>query len=117
MSNFEDPTTPEEVNELLDRLTFTNSAVDLPFTVGQDTDTVLEPRSMKMTDAMYRRVSNRAVNLGMSASAYLRSLIERDLAQAEGKGDPSAQLSRIAAELSRAAAEVDRVASKLSHTA
>ncbi|MVU83761.1 hypothetical protein GPX89_41815 [Nocardia sp. ET3-3] len=117
MSDIHDPTTPEEVDDLLDRLVFTDEPVELPVVVGQDADTALKPRSVKMTDDMYRRAGNRAVNLGMSVSAYLRSLIERDLVQVEHKGSPVAELSRIAAELFRAAAELDHTATELGRTA
>ncbi|MEV6073074.1 hypothetical protein AB0L82_41580 [Nocardia sp. NPDC052001] len=108
-----DPTTPDEVNELLDRLNFTEAEVELPIALGQDTDPALKPRSVKMSDDLDRRVAARAVSLGLSKAAYIRSLIERDLAQAEHKGRPVADLSRIAAELSRAAAELDHTAAEL----
>lgn len=110
-----DPSTPEDVSSLLDSLEVTDGVVDLPVTVGQDVDPALKPRSVKLTDDVDRRATARAVRLGLSKSAYIRSLIERDLTQAEHKGGPVAHLSGIAAELSRTAAEVDRIASELGH--
>ncbi|MFJ9370573.1 hypothetical protein ACIRRA_39965 [Nocardia sp. NPDC101769] len=116
MTEQNDPTTPDEVNALLDRLVFTDAPIDLPVELGQDDGPELKPRSVKMSDDLTRRGKARAVNLGQSFSAYVRSLIERDLAQAEHKG-PAAELSRIAADLSRAAAELDHTAAELGRTA
>ncbi|MFE3280030.1 hypothetical protein [Nocardia sp. NPDC059239] len=116
MTELNDPTTPDEVNALLDRLEFTDDPVELPLEIGQDESMELKPRSVKMSDDMKRRGNARAINLGLSFSAYIRLLMERDLAQAEHKG-PAAELSRIAAELSRAAAELDHTATELGRTA
>ncbi|MFB7719313.1 hypothetical protein [Nocardia sp. NPDC056100] len=76
-----DPTTPNEVNDLLGRLNFTDLEVELSVELGQDADPALEPRTVQMSDDMDRRVAARAVRLGLSKSAYIRSLIERDLAR------------------------------------
>ncbi|MFB8004036.1 hypothetical protein [Nocardia sp. NPDC056000] len=76
-----DPTTLNEVNDLLGRLNFTDLEVELPLELGQDADPALEPRTVQMSDDMDRRVAARAVKLGLSKSAYIRSLVKRDLAQ------------------------------------
>ncbi|MFF2554015.1 hypothetical protein ACFVUS_23660 [Nocardia sp. NPDC058058] len=70
------------MNELMDRLKFTDTEVELPVELGQDADPALKPRSVKMSDDLDRRVVARAVSLGLSKAAYIRSLVERDLAQA-----------------------------------
>ncbi|MEU6586677.1 hypothetical protein [Nocardia sp. NPDC046763] len=76
------------MNALLDRLVFTDAPIDLPVELGQDDGPELKPRSVKMSDDLTRRGKARAVNLGQSFSAYVRSLIERDLARPSTKGRP-----------------------------
>ncbi|WP_109522594.1 MULTISPECIES: hypothetical protein [Nocardia] len=74
---------PAEVAAMAKRLEFTDEPVDPPIRTGPDTDPVLIPRSVKMTYDLDKACKRRAAELGLSQSAYIRSLIERDVA--EGK--------------------------------
>ncbi|MGW4241213.1 hypothetical protein [Nocardia sp. NPDC004722] len=84
-----DVMTPDEVDAMVDRLEFTGDPVteaDLGITVGPNAEPVLVPRSIKMPYDLDKACKQRAERLGLSQSAYIRSLIERDLAQA-GTGE------------------------------
>ncbi|MFR9753462.1 hypothetical protein ACL02S_20845 [Nocardia sp. 004] len=85
-----DAMTPDEVAAMVDRLEFTGEPVtekDLGITVGPDAEPVFVPRSIKMPYDLDRACKARAAALGVSQSAYIRSLIENDIATA-GTGAP-----------------------------
>ncbi|WP_454199321.1 hypothetical protein [Nocardia sp. Marseille-Q1738] len=75
-----------EVAAMTERLEFTDEPVTPPIETGPDTEPVLIPRSVKLTRDLDQACKRRAANLGMSQSAYIRSLIERDIATA-GAGE------------------------------
>ncbi|MGY2037839.1 hypothetical protein ACW9HF_21385 [Nocardia gipuzkoensis] len=77
---------PAEVAAMTERLEFTEEPVTPPIETGPGTEPVLIPRSVKLTRDLDQACKRRAANLGMSQSAYIRSLIERDLADA-GTGE------------------------------
>ncbi|WP_067721498.1 hypothetical protein [Nocardia yamanashiensis] len=81
---------PDEVAAIKDRLVLTGETVteeELGITIGPDVEPVLVPRSIKMPYELDLAAKKRAAALGMSASAYIRSLIENDIATA-GIGEP-----------------------------
>lgn len=84
--NFPNDATPDEVQEVTERLQFTDEPARLPVRVGQDTAPDLVPRSVKISTDLDRACKKRALSLGLSQSAYIRRLIERDLAAA-GTGE------------------------------
>lgn len=77
---------PTEVAAMTQRLVFTDAPVEPPIETGPDAPPVLIPRSVKLTRDLDLACKHRAANLGMSQSAYIRSLIERDVAEA-GTGE------------------------------
>lgn len=77
---------PAEVAAMTQRLVFTNEPVAPPVETGPTIEPVLIPRSVKLTRDLDKACKSRAENLGMSQSAYIRSLIERDVATA-GTGE------------------------------
>lgn len=83
MTDFErdfDKMTVEEVAALTQRLVFhPDQAEELPVIHGVDTGETLIPRSVKLPARLDRACKARAVELGVSQSAYIRSLIEKDL--------------------------------------
>lgn len=84
-----DAMTPDEVDAMVDRLEFTGEEVteaELGITIGPDAGLVIVPRSIKMPYDLDKASKARAETLGLSRSAYIRSLIERDLAEA-GTGE------------------------------
>ncbi|MFE4457100.1 hypothetical protein ACFROC_07060 [Nocardia tengchongensis] len=84
-----DAMTPDEVDAMVDRLEFTGEEVteaELGITIGPDAGPVIVPRSIKMPYDLDQASKARAETLGLSRSAYIRSLIERDLAEA-GTGE------------------------------
>ena len=113
------PTSAEEMAALIARLEIRDDepTPQLPIQAEQDSGPGLLPRSVKMSDDLDQRAKCRAVQLGMSKSAYIRSLIERDLAAAEHHGQHVADLTRIAAELGRFASELNNTAATWSRSA
>ncbi len=104
------PTTAEEMVAVANELVHTDEEVesaDLPVTLGQDTAADLVPRSIKIPAELDRRATQRALRLGLSKSAYIRSLIERDLFDSADHDRP---VSVLASELERIAAELKRTA-------
>ncbi|WP_194813744.1 hypothetical protein [Nocardia sp. XZ_19_385] len=100
------PTSAEDMKAIMDRLTYRDDeAVAVPVVTGQDTGRDLVPRSVKLPNDLDSRCKARALRLGLSQSAYIRSLIERDLAQTEHHDRPVmwSDLARIVTELSRTA--------------
>lgn len=100
------PTNADDMNAIMDRLTYRdNETVDVPVQTGQDTAADLVPRSIKLPAELDNRCKARALRLGLSQSAYIRSLIERDLAQDEQHDRPVmwSDLARIVTELRRTA--------------
>ncbi|MGN2638308.1 hypothetical protein ACTD5D_19360 [Nocardia takedensis] len=77
---------PAEVAAMTERLEFTGEPDTPPIRTGSDAEPVLFPRSVKLTRELDRACKQRAANLGMSQSSYIRSLIEADVAEA-GLGD------------------------------
>ncbi|MFE6864420.1 hypothetical protein [Nocardia sp. NPDC057668] len=76
---------PDEVAAIKDRLELTGETVteaELGITVGPGSEPVFVPRSIKMPYELDRACKSRALTLGLSQSAYIRSLIEADLATA-----------------------------------
>ncbi|GAM48849.1 hypothetical protein NSK11_contig00094-0039 [Nocardia seriolae] len=73
---------PAEVAAMTQRLVFTDDPVEPAIATGADAEPVLIPRSVKLTRELDKACKLRAANLGMSQSAYIRSLIERDIATA-----------------------------------
>ncbi|MFE3222548.1 hypothetical protein [Nocardia sp. NPDC059228] len=84
---------PAEVAAIKERLEFTGETVtekDLGITVGPDAEPVFVPRSIKMPYDLDQACKARAAALGLSQSAYIRSLIEHDIATAGiGKQRPA----------------------------
>ncbi|MTE14536.1 hypothetical protein [Nocardia aurantiaca] len=79
-----DNMTPDDVAAMIDRLEFTDETVteaDFGIEVGPHAPPVFVPRSIKMPYELDQACKARADNLGMSQSAYIRSLIERDVAE------------------------------------
>ncbi|MEV6276951.1 hypothetical protein [Nocardia sp. NPDC051832] len=100
------PTNAEDMQAIMGRLTYRDDeTVEVPVVTGQDTGADLVPRSVKLPGDLDSRCKARAVRLGLSQSAYIRSLIERDLAQAEQHDRPVmwSDLARIVTELNRTA--------------
>ena len=77
---------PDEVAKMTERLEFTDEPVKPPIETGPDTEPVLVVTSVKLPRGRAKECKKRAKNLGMGQSAYIRSLIERDIAEA-GTGD------------------------------
>ncbi|MEV0355329.1 hypothetical protein AB0H71_04610 [Nocardia sp. NPDC050697] len=73
---------PDEVAAMSGRLEFTGE----PVAIEPGPEPVLFPRSVKLTRELDQACKRRAANLGLSQSAYIRSLIERDVAEA-GDGE------------------------------
>lgn len=71
---------PAEVAAMTARLEFTDAPVP-PIETGPHAEPVLIPRSVKLTRDLDQACKRRAANLGLSQSAYIRSLIERDVAE------------------------------------
>lgn len=81
---------PDEVASMIDRLEYSDAEVteaDLGITIGPDAEPVLVPRSIKMPYDLDKACKARAKTLGLSQSAYIRTLIENDIATA-GTGTP-----------------------------
>lgn len=78
-----DDLTPEQVHALTGRLEYNDDALDTPVSTAQDTGPDLVPRSIKLSSELDRRCKQRAFGLGLSQSAYIRQLIERDLAESD----------------------------------
>ncbi|MFE3262073.1 hypothetical protein ACFXPS_42835 [Nocardia sp. NPDC059091] len=84
-----DNMSPDQVAAMIDRLEFVDDTVteaDLGIDVGPGAAPVFVPRSIKMPYELDMACKSRAELLGMSQSAYIRSLIERDIATA-GTGE------------------------------
>ncbi|MGW4242179.1 hypothetical protein [Nocardia sp. NPDC004722] len=90
---------------------------DLGIKVGQDSAPELKPRSVKLSDELDRRATRQAVHLGLSKSAYIRRLIEQDLAANEYRGEAEPEPAASLADLVHIRAELDRVITRLRHTA
>ncbi|MGW2662245.1 hypothetical protein ACWCW7_14875 [Nocardia tengchongensis] len=73
---------PAEVAAMTQRLVYTDEPIEPPIDTGPHTEPVLIPRSVKLTRELDLACKRRAENLGLSQSAYIRSLIERDVATA-----------------------------------
>lgn len=105
MNDDQIPTTAEYMTALLNRLAFGDDlpAPELPVVSGQDTTADLVPRSVKLAADLDRRCKERALSLGLSQSAYIRSLIERDLGGLGWHDRPVmvSDLARLLAELGR----------------
>ncbi|MRH88416.1 hypothetical protein GFY24_13340 [Nocardia sp. SYP-A9097] len=78
---------PAEIAAMTERLVFTDEPFEVPIETGPNAAPVMIPRSVKITRELDKACKNRAANLGMSQSEYIRSLIERDIATA-GTGEP-----------------------------
>ncbi|WP_157514060.1 hypothetical protein [Nocardia concava] len=81
---------PAEVAAIKDSLVYSGETVteaDLGMAIGPDAEQVVVPRSIKMPYDLDLACKARASALGLSQSAYIRSLIERDIATA-GTGEP-----------------------------
>ncbi|MEU6562662.1 hypothetical protein [Nocardia nova] len=73
---------PDEVAKMTERLEFTDEPVE-PIEAGPDAEKVLVPTSVKLPRGLAKKCKKRAKDLGMaSQSAYIVSLIERDIAEA-----------------------------------
>lgn len=77
---------PDEVAAMTERLEFTDEPVEPPIETGPAAEAVTFPRSVKLSRELDVACKRRAATLGMSQSAYIRSLIERDIAET-GTGD------------------------------
>lgn len=72
---------PDEVAAMTERLVFTDEPVEPPIETGPAVEPVLVPRSVKLPRDLDKACKQRAKDLGMSQSSYIRSLIERDIAE------------------------------------
>ena len=79
---FPEDATPDEVLEVTDRLVITDEPLELALQANQDSAADLLPRSVKMSAELDRACKKRALSLGLSQSAYIRRLIEQDIAAA-----------------------------------
>jgi len=73
---------PAEIAEMTERLEFTGEPVE-SFRTGPDTTPIEFPTSIKLTHELNEACKRRAKSLGMRKSTYIRSLIERDIAEAD----------------------------------
>ncbi|WP_433560402.1 hypothetical protein ACQP1O_22110 [Nocardia sp. CA-151230] len=96
MTDFENMT-PAEIAALTQRLIFhTDQAQELPAVHhGVDTGETLIPRSVKLPATVDRACKARAQELGLTQSAYIRSLIEKDLSGAPARPLTTADLPLI----------------------
>ncbi|MFJ9370288.1 hypothetical protein ACIRRA_38510 [Nocardia sp. NPDC101769] len=81
-----DTMSPAEVAAMTQRLVYTDEPIEPPVETGSGAEPVLIPRSVKLSRDLDKACKRRAENLGLSQSAYIRSLIERDIATA-GTGE------------------------------
>ncbi|MFE3001819.1 hypothetical protein ACFXG4_43430 [Nocardia sp. NPDC059246] len=73
---------PAEVAAMAQRLVYTDEPIEPPVVTGPDTEPIMVPRSVMLTHDLDNACKRRADHLGISQSAYIRSLIERDIATA-----------------------------------
>lgn len=74
---------PTEIAAMTERLVYSDEPVDeatIPTGPGNE---IVVPRSVKMPRGLDKASKARANELGLSQSAYIRSLIEADIATAE----------------------------------
>ncbi|WP_067697584.1 hypothetical protein [Nocardia jejuensis] len=103
MAEFEN-LTPAEIAAFTQRLVVDTAAAEqLPVTHGVDTGETLIPRSVKLPVRVDRACKARATELGISQSAYIRSLIEKDLASGHSRPLTTADLPLILEFLRQAA--------------
>ncbi|MFE3280082.1 hypothetical protein [Nocardia sp. NPDC059239] len=77
-----DTMSPAEVASMTQRLVYTDEPIEPPVVTGPDTEPIMVPRSVMPTRDLDNACKRHADHLGMSQSAYIRSLIERDIATA-----------------------------------
>ncbi|MGW4124898.1 hypothetical protein [Nocardia sp. NPDC004711] len=88
--------TPDQIAALTKRLVLDPAqAEELVVIPGVDTGETIVPRSVKLPASLDRRCKARATELGMNQSAYIRSLIEKDLAEPQGRPLTTADLPLI----------------------
>ncbi|MCX0270019.1 hypothetical protein NLM24_04705 [Nocardia zapadnayensis] len=82
-----DSMTPEQIEAMVDRLVFIEGPceVDLAPDTDDDRRPGMWPRPVAMSDELELRSQLRASSLGLSRSAYIRWLVERDLNRAYGE--------------------------------
>ncbi|MGY4099691.1 hypothetical protein ACW2Q0_09035 [Nocardia sp. R16R-3T] len=107
-----DDVTPEEMTQILARLTRgTPASAPVPDTEA-DTEDRMRARSVKMPKDLDLRVEVRAAGLGMSKSAYFRWLAEKDLKNAYSDEPEMVSLEQAREIATRA---VDEALARLSH--
>ncbi|MFE3194246.1 hypothetical protein ACFXHA_34935 [Nocardia sp. NPDC059240] len=95
MNDFENMT-PDEVAALTQRLILDPAqAEEMIPDPGADSGDTIVPRSIKLPASLDRRCKARATELGMNQSAYIRSLIEKDLAGPQARPLTTADLPLI----------------------
>lgn len=83
---------PAEVAAMTKRLEFTNEPVE-PIETGPSTELAEFPTSIKLPRELKKACKARADSLNMQQSVYIRSLIERDIAES-GTGKQSPEWAR-----------------------
>ncbi|GAB2556456.1 hypothetical protein [Nocardia heshunensis] len=109
-----DNMTADDVAAMVDRLEFTDETTteaDHGIVVGPDAEPVLVPRSIKMPYELDQACKRRAKQLGMNQSVYIRSLIERDLAEADTGEQRPAWVRELLAVIANHEHDEDRKAS------
>lgn len=95
MADFENMT-PADIAALTQRLVLdTSRAEQLPVVHGVEARETLIPRSVKLPAGVDRACKARAAELGLSQSAYIRSLIEKDLSGGQARPLTTADLPLI----------------------
>lgn len=104
------PDTVEEIEALTARLRFTEEPIDFGEQLAPETAADNAPgmraRSVKLPDDIDLRCGLRAGELGLSKSAYIRQLIERDLRAAYGAEPEMVPLDEVRAMINSAVSAV-----------
>ncbi|GGK54897.1 hypothetical protein [Nocardia camponoti] len=89
-----DDMTPEQLHAMIDRLEFTDDRVEIDLAPDDDADRVsgMWPRPVAIPDDLYVRAQLRASELNLSWSAYVRHVIEHDLATTHANENPHRSL-------------------------
>lgn len=94
MTDFEN-LTPVQIAAMTQRLVLDPAQVEELVAPDADAGDTIVPRSVKLPASLDRRCKARATELGMNQSAYIRSLIEKDLAGPQARPLTTADLPLI----------------------